>query len=405
MGIVATNGSAEAMKKAFRDRMPVTKSLAYFDHAAVSPIPQPTAQAMREWMDQASEQGDVPWLDWSRKANRVRDLASQMLHCKTNEIALVPNTTYGINIVAMGFPWREGDSMVLPENEYASNKLPWKSLERLGVDVRTVPVESSGILDIDRIVRAIDATTRIVSVSWVGYASGYRANLSELCERVHRAGAKLFVDAIQGLGVFTLDTRDIPIDYAAADGHKWMLGPEGAGILYIRETNLEQLAPIMIGWNSVQASHEFHADSSRLKKDASRYEGGSANLVGLIGLSESLSMLLELGSGQLHNPLATPVPEHAVLENAVLENAARVRDAIQSVGGTLAGHQPRTWDAPTASGIVSFELPGKDPAHVRKKLLTAGVVLSVRHGKLRAATHAYNNEEDIDRFRYALQEA
>lgn len=388
------------MKKAFRDQMPVTKSLAYLDHAAVSPIPQRTAQAMREWIDQASQQGDVPWLDWSRRANRVRDLASQILHCKTHEIALVPNTTYGINIVAMGFPWREGDSMVLPENEYASNKLPWKSLERLGVDVRTVPVDPSGILDIDRIAQAIDATTRLVSVSWVGYASGYRANLCDLCERVHRAGAKLFVDAIQGLGVFTLDTRDIPIDYAAADGHKWMLGPEGAGLLYIRETNIEQLAPIMIGWNSVQASHEFHADSSRLKKDASRYEGGSANLVGLIGLSESLSMLLEFGSGQLHNPLAAPA-----LGNAVLENAAIVRDAIQSVGGTLAGYQPESWDAPTASGIVSFELPGKDPAHVRKTLLSAGVILSVRHGKLRAATHAYNNEDDIDRFRCALREA
>jgi selenocysteine lyase/cysteine desulfurase len=350
---------------------------------------------MQRWIDQATQQGDVSWLQWSRQAEAVRGFASQILRCKTSEIALIPNTTYGINIVAMGFPWRPGDSLVVPANEYPSNLLPWKSLARLGVDVRTVPVDSSGILDIDRIAHAIDATTRLVAVSWVGYASGYRANLSDLCERVHRAGAKIFVDAIQGLGVFNLDTRDIPIDYAAADGHKWMLGPEGAGVLYIRETNLDQLAPIMIGWNSVQASHEFHADSSRLKKDASRYEGGSANLVGLIGLSESLSMLLELGSGQLHNPLAAPA----------LGNAALVRDAIQSVGGTLAGHQPESWDAPTASGIVSFDMPGKDPAHVRKTLLNAGVVLSVRHGKLRAATHAYNNQDDIDRFRSALRDA
>jgi cysteine desulfurase/selenocysteine lyase len=395
MGIAVTDVASKGWEQAFRDQMPVTQSWAYFDHAAVSPIPQRSAQAMQRWIDQATQQGDVSWLQWSQQAEAVRGFACQILGCKTSEIALIPNTTYGINIVAMGFPWRPGDSLVVPANEYPSNLLPWKSLARLGVDVRTVPVDSSGILDIDRIAHAVDATTRLVAVSWVGYASGYRANLTDLCQRVHRAGAKLFVDAIQGLGVFHLDTRDIPIDYAAADGHKWMLGPEGAGILYIRESNLDQLAPIMIGWNSVQSSHEFHADSSRLKKDASRYEGGASNLVGLIGLANSLELLCEMGYPSPDNPIA----------RKVLLNAAMVRDAIQIAGGELNTPPPRSWDDATASGIINFRMPGKDSASVRKALLQRGVVLSVRHGNLRAATHAYNNQEDVERLRTALEEA
>jgi cysteine desulfurase/selenocysteine lyase len=393
MGIAPTLGAKNRMDNPFRHEMTVADVWAYFDHAAVSPIPRRAAEAMHRWVDQANQEGDVSWLQWSKQANHVRRLASQMLRCSGDEIALIPNTTYGINIVAMGFPWKTGDSLVIPENEYASNKLPWQALERLGVEIRSVSVDASGRLEIDRIRQAIDRTTRLVSVSWVGYATGYRTHLGDLCDVVHRAGAKLFVDAIQGLGVFPLDTQDTPIDYAAADGHKWMLGPEGAGLLYIRESNLEELAPIMIGWNSVEESHMFHADGSRIKKNASRYEGGSANLVGLIGLAESLSLLLELGSGPMNNPIA----------RKVLENAAKVRAAILAAGGELHYHQPETWDAPTASGIVNFRMPGKDPAEVRRKLIQSGVVLSVRHGNLRAATHAYNNDEDIDRLQCALR--
>jgi cysteine desulfurase/selenocysteine lyase len=395
MGIVGTDGSMNRMEKAFRDQMPVAKSWAYFDHAAVSPIPYRTAQAMRSWIDQATQDGDVPWLQWSRKANAVRGLATRILNCKSSEIALVPNTTYGINIVAMGFPWRAGDSLVVPENEYPSNLLPWRGLERLGVEIRTIPVNASGKIDLDRIRNAIDSSTRLVAVSWVGYATGYRTDLADLCELVHRAGAKLCVDAIQGLGVFPLDTQQVPIDYAAADGHKWMLGPEGAGLLYIRESNLDQLAPVMVGWNSVEDSYQFHADATRLKKDASRYEGGAANLAGLIGLAESLELLMELREQGSENLIATKV----------LANAAKIREAIREVGGLLTYPEPASWDAPTASGIVSFCMPGKDPAEVRTKLIQAGIVLSVRHGNLRAATHAYNNDEDIERLRSALREA
>jgi len=393
MGIADTDRNPRSIQRAFREAMPVTRSWAYFDHAAVGPIPRRSAQAIHRWLDQATEEGDVHWPEWSAAAALLRQRCSELLHCRDSEIALVPNTTFGINVIAMGYRWRSGDSVVVLENEFPSNLLPWRMLADRGVEVRVVPVEESGVVAIDRIRNAIDATTRIVTVSWVGYASGFRVNLAELCEVVHRAGAQLFVDAIQGLGVFPLDTRSIPIDYAAADGHKWMLGPEGAGLLFIRESNLDRIQPMMVGWNSIVASHEFRSDGATLKPNASRFEGGSANHAGLIGLSESVGLLLGLDCHQHDSPVA----------RMVLENAAMLRETIQQAGGELA--YPRVaanGDAESlqgnGSGIIGFDLPGCDPMLVRRRMLAAGVVLSVRHGRLRVATHAYNDESEFERF-------
>jgi selenocysteine lyase/cysteine desulfurase len=373
--------------------MPVANNWAYFDHAAVGPIPRRAAAAIGRWAIQAAHDGDVHWPEWSMAAGQLRDRAAQLLHCQPSEIALVPNTTFGINVIAAGYPWRQGDSVVVLENEFPSNLLPWQSLCRRGVEVRVVPVEPSGQIDLMRLRESIDSTTRIVSVSWVGYASGYRIDLASACEIAHRGGAQLFVDAIQGLGVFPLDTASIPIDYAAADGHKWMLGPEGAGLLYIRNSHLERLEPMMVGWGSIQSSHEFRSAGAVLKKDASRYEGGSANHVGLIGLSESLGLLLEHGCHLPNSPVAT----------TVLENAALAREVIQAAGGTLAYNILDSSHDACGSGIVSFEMQSRDPMKVRKQLLDQRVVLSVRHGKLRIATHAYNNEEDFDQLAAALK--
>ncbi len=392
--IPGTGVTSTGLRGAFRDQMPVSQAWAYFDHAAVGPIPRRAAIAIQNWATQACQAGDVHWPEWSSASSQLRKHAAALLHCQTSEIGLIPNTTFGINVVAAGYRWRAGDSVVVPQNEFPSNMLPWKQLQERGVQVRIVPVGLDGRLCIDRIIDVIDTSTRMVTVSWVGYASGYRIDLAELCDRVHRAGAQLFVDAIQGLGVFPLDTQAIPIDYAAADGHKWMLGPEGAGLLYIRQSNLERLNPMMIGWCSVESSASFSSEATELKSSAARYEGGSSNHVGVIGLAQSLGMLLEYGCAYPENPIAA----------AILENAASLRDAIRSAGGVLAYDQPASANAPTASGIVSFEMPDRDPMQVRKQLLAAGVVLSVRHNKLRIATHAYNDHQDIDRLQRALGE-
>jgi|LakMenEpi03Aug12_release.lakeMendotaPanAssembly.Ray.scaffolds.fasta_scaffold00985_27 cysteine desulfurase/selenocysteine lyase len=398
MGFVGIDGLENEVVHAFRAEMPVAAGWAYFDHAAVGPLPKRTADAVRQWALAASIDGDVRWPEWSAAASRLRGAASELFHCSKQEIALIPNTTFGINIIANGYPWRAGDSLVVLANEFPSNLLPWLELEKRGVEVRRVAVDADGRPSLDRIRAAIDGSTRLVTVSWVGYATGYRLPLSDLCEMVHRAGAQLFVDAIQGLGVFPLDTSEIPIDYAAADGHKWMLGPEGAGFLYIRESHLERIAPVMVGWGSIESSHEFNAEGAVYKRAASRYEGGSANHVGLIGLEASLKLLLELGCHQPDNEIA----------RAVLRNAASIREVLRRMGAVFPWlvpndhREPAANSADSSSGIISFQFSGKDPYEVRRRLLDAGVVLSVRHGALRIATHAYNNHEDIERLEKGL---
>ena len=156
----------------------------------------------------------------------VRRLGAQLVGADPTEIALVRNTTEGITLVAEGYRWRPGDNVVTLDNEFPSNLYPWMNLAERGVETRRV-VTDNGRVDLDRIRDACDARTRIVSVSWVGYASGWRSNLDDLAEVAHRRGALLFVDAIQGLGVFPLDVSQTPLDFLAADGHKWLLGPEG----------------------------------------------------------------------------------------------------------------------------------------------------------------------------------
>jgi selenocysteine lyase/cysteine desulfurase len=390
----ASEGLENTTRDRLRREMPVTERYAYFDHAAVAPLPQASADAIRTWVDQSLLHGDIHWPKWSAAANRLRASSAAMLHCQPKEIALVPNTTFGINVVAHGFRWNPGDNenVVVLENEFSSNLLPWQQLVRRGIQVRQVPVPPNGIVDLESIRARIDGKTRIVSVSWVGYASGFRIDLEALCDMVHRAGALLFVDAIQGLGVFPLNTSTIPIDFAAADGHKWLLGPEGAGLLYIRQSNLDRLEPMMTGWGSIEASHLFQTHGMQLKNDASRYEGGSANFAGQIGLGESMQLLIGLGCHQIHSPVA----------EAVLENAALIEEKLKSIGAIVMGARSQPLPMHNLSGILSFQLPHRDPMEVRQKLLQESVVLSVRHGCLRVATHAYNSREDIARLIDAL---
>ncbi|MFM8573200.1 MAG: aminotransferase class V-fold PLP-dependent enzyme [Pirellula sp.] len=373
----------------FRAEMPICEKWAYFDHAAVGPLPGKTAAAISKFAQEASIDGDFHWPNWSGQASELRNLGARLLGATTDEIALVPNTTLGIQTIALAFPWKAGDSVVLPSNEFPSNQLPWLALRTRGIEVRLVDPEPDGSIDLAKIDRAIDSTTRLVSLSWVGYSTGHRVNLEDVCKIAHAKGAEVLVDAIQGMGVFPLDVQQVPIDYAAADGHKWMMGPEGAGLLYIRRSRLEKLQPVLSGWNSLQASHEFVCDGKSFKPSASRYEGGSANHVGLIGLCTSLGLLMEFGCNDPQSGFAS----------RVLETAQFARQELLSAGAQLAWPEPSEPFALDghASGIVSFHVPGKDPQEVRRRLISSGVILSVRHGALRIAVHAYNDTSDIER--------
>jgi selenocysteine lyase/cysteine desulfurase len=366
----------------FPAEMPIVRQVAYFDHAAVAPLPERAQKAVLHWLAQATNEGDVAWQQWARRLEEVRARAASLIGAKTTEVALIPNTTTGISLVAEGYPWQTGDNVVTLANEFPSNQYPWMNLASRGVETRRVSVKH-GAVDLHRLEDACDSRTRIVSASWVGYASGWRIDVREAAELAHRKGALFFLDAIQGLGVFPLDVHASGVDFLAADGHKWLLGPEGAGLLYMRQEHLSLLRPLIVGWNSVTQGSDYTRVELNLRSEAARYEGGSQNMVGFSALGASLDLLAELGVG----PVESPVAER------VLSITDYACDALQALGATL--HAPRV--AEHRSGIVTFNLPGHDSNDLRRALEKAKIITRCRAGGVRLSPHGYATKDEIDR--------
>ena len=367
-----------------RRQMPIAGQWAYFDHAAVAPLSGPALAALAQWAGDAARNGSAFYPAWSRGVEHLRTLSARMIGATPEEIALVGNTTAGINLVAEGFSWKKGDNVVIRGDEFPSNQYPWLHLADRGVETRRIATDE-GKLDLDRLAEACDDRTRVVSVSWVAYASGWRHDLDRLVELVHQRGALLFLDAIQGLGVFPLDVRRTPIDFLAADGHKWMLGPEGAGIFFTRREHLGRLRPVGVGWNSVRNEHDFSHIELIFKDTAARYEGGSQNVAGLLALGASLELLERIGM----EAISARVWE-------ITELACR---RLAEIGAVI--HSDRTPEH--RSGIVSFEIPGRDPQALRQRCFERKVIVSCRAGRLRISPHAYNNAEDVQQLIEALR--
>ncbi|MEM6469511.1 MAG: aminotransferase class V-fold PLP-dependent enzyme [Planctomycetota bacterium] len=371
----------------WRDQMPITDSWVYFDHAAVGPLSKPAADAMRRHADEAEKLGDTVWPTWNKRLEQLRSSAAALVGTTEEEITLIPNTSTGINLVAEGFPWEVGDNVVVPEGEFPSNLFPWQNQESRGVELRQAPRREQEVL-VEDLMDLVDSRTRIISVSWVGYASGYRVDLATLVERAHERGVLVFVDAIQGMGMFPLDLGRTDVDFLAADGHKWMLGPEGLGFAMIRKRHLEKLRCTNVGWNSVRNTFNYAEPSFDLRTGAARFEPGSPNMVSSAALGASLSLFLQVRA--IHG------------ESAIAE---RVLDLVAALSGRLTSagfpHRlPRKREQ--RSGILTFEVPGHEPSKVREHLLENGIVCSCRGVGIRVSLHAYNHEGDLDKLMDAL---
>lgn len=369
---------------ALRDaEFPITRRWAYFDHAAVAPLPHRSGEALRAWADDQEHNGCVHWPDWERKLEAIRLDLARLIGADADEIAFVNSTTQGIGLVAEGFPWRDGDNVVTAEEEYPSNLYPWMNLAARGVTLRTVP-SREGRVWVEDLAEAMDHRTRLLTISQVEWASGFRNDLDALVELCRSRGVALFVDAIQGLGPLTIDVRRTPVDFLCADGHKWLLGPEGAGFLYVRRDWIERLRPLGVGWHSVVGSYNDPRNLFQLKPTAQRWEGGSFNMPGLQAFGASVGLLLELG------PQA--------VSRRILDTAAEVREIARGLGWTLVG-STRPHDL---SGIVALTRKGVDPDAAARRLRERGVAVACRRGRLRVSPHCYHNADDLDRLRQEL---
>lgn len=365
------------MSSSLRQNMSLEPGLAYFDHASVAPLTVAARDAMVAWTDDMSRFGATHWNRWRTTVEKTRRLAARLINADREEIALVNNTTQGINFVTEGYPWKPGDNVVVPSGEFPSNLYPWLMLESRGVEIRRVQMPENRI-DIQKLAEACDSKTRIVTCSWVGYSHGFRVDLDQLADLVHQKGALLAVDAIQGLGVFPLDVKQTPIDFLSADGHKWLLGPEGAGIFYLKREHLDLLHPIGVGWNSVATAGEFQHECLDLRPTAGRYEGGSFNMVGMAGFGASLQVLLDEG---IEN-----------ISAALRENVEAATQQLRMINAIVhsSSHDDQ-W-----SGIISFDLPGQDPIAVKQLAKKQNVILNARNGHLRLSPHAYTTNQELE---------
>lgn len=369
----------QAIWSRYRAEFPVTGHLIYLNHAAVAPLCRAAAEAMHELADDALLYGSYHYDEWLDAYEGVRRAAAQLLGAERDEIAIVKNTSEGIATVAIGLDWRAGDKVVAFQEEFPANYFPWKRLENRGVRVEWLSVTDP----LDRIDEAARGA-RLLAISFVQYLSGYRADLQAIGEICHRQGAIFFVDAIQGLGAFPLDVNACHIDALAADGHKWLLGPEGCGILYIRRELQDRVDPVEFGWTNVAHYADYASRDMSLRPDAGRYECGTLNTIGCFGLRAAMEFLLEVGVERI-------APHVQALGD-------RIADGARQKGCEVLGVRTPA----NGAGIVSFRHPEVDARAIVHRLKERGIIAAPRQGWLRTSPHFYISPDDVDRMLEAL---
>ncbi len=368
----------------YRELFPATRRFAYFNVAANAPLPSPVSGAIRAYVTDLAEYGAVHYRSWFDAYQETRVLAARLIGASPDEVAFVRNTSEGMNVVANGLGLEPGDSIVLVRGDFPANVHPWKNLEGRGVVVRMVEPDGEGRVTPDQILAACDASTRLVSVSFVSYATGFRVAVSELGRRLRERGILFFLDAIQGLGQIPLDVTAAHVDFLAADAHKWLLCPEGIGIFYVRRERLDALRMTFVSWLSMKDPFEAETYARDLRDDARRFEFATPNTMGIFALRAALGLLGEAGIDRIeHHVLA--------LSDAVADGIARRGFRVRSPRG-----------AEERSGIVAFDRPGADLKALERDLLHRGVVVANRAGMLRVAAHFYNDASDVARLVDAL---
>lgn len=378
------------LQNGFSDRFAILREMVFLNHAGVAPISGPAADAIREYAHQAES---IAYVDagWYKRAVQIKRAAARLINADSHlEIAFVPNTSSGLSLVANGLDFTPGDHVVITDVEYPANRYPWENLKRLGVEMIEVRQGPDGRIDVRDVCDAVTDRTRVVSISHVQYASGHRIDLRPISDMVHMAGGYLCVDAIQSVGVLPVDVQGMGIDFLAADGHKWLLGPEGAGIFYCRQDLCRLLRPSVVGWMNMVDAENYGDYRFEFQPDARRFEPGSWNLPGIHGLGASIDLLLEVG----------------------IDNVWQRVDALTSrfcEGATEKSYEiftPRT-DPNERSGIVIFSAPERVGGPDSHRKIVHGldkqrIVIALREGRLRISPHFYNTAEQIDRLIDAL---
>jgi selenocysteine lyase/cysteine desulfurase len=367
------------MNPKIRSLFPAAQNYTYLNSAAVSPMPTTAVEAVLSQLRDVSENGALHYSGWIATKDRARSLLAQMLSVTPEHIAFMRNTSDGFAAVAAGMDWAEGDNIVTFAEEFPANYYAWRRVrDTFGVELRACP-EREGRIDLDELVGMIDMNTKLVSISAVQFASGFRTDLERLGRAARAVDALFAVDIIQGLGATGYDLPAQFVDIAAGASHKWLCAPEGCGVLYLSARARERIEPATVGWISVETPWDFDDREQAFKPNALAWESGTGASSLFYGLEQSLKLLTETGLGNI---------------DAYLND---LTDALcDAVGG-------KSYDIVSSrvsgekSAIVCLRPRNADCNEIVERLEKQNVIISTRNGRLRIAPHFYNNQEDIDR--------
>jgi cysteine desulfurase/selenocysteine lyase len=373
------------MTPELRALFPITQRSIYFNHAAISPPPIPTIRAVEAQLKDVHENGSTNFRDWLAVKEQARTLLAQLLGARTEQVAFMRNTSDALSTVANGLSWRAGDNIVTFSREFPSNIYPWLRVrDAFGVEVRMCE-ERDGRIDFAELSRLIDDHTRIVTISHVQFASGFRMNLERLGRIARQHDALFVVDVIQALGVVPADVESQFIDVAAGAGHKWLLAPEGVGYLYLSDRARERIQPTLVGWVSVPNPDDYLNFGQGWNRGALAWETGTGPAALLHGFKVSLELLTRFGVQNISNYLAE-------LTDDLCERLSRKRYEV--VSSRASGEK---------SHIVCIRhLDGLSAMALYHGLNTRNIITAPRGDRLRIAPHFYNTPAEVEEFIKAL---
>lgn len=371
------NNERNAMS--FADHFTLADDIIYLNHAAVAPWPRVTMAAVHTFAEQNARFGSRHYPDWIRTEQALREQLRTLINARSSdEIALLKSTSEGLSVVAHGLDWEPGDNVIITNQEFPSNRIVWESLIPGGVEVRYADISRD---DPEAAILAlIDARTKLVSVSSVQYGNGLRLNLETIGRACEQREVLFCIDAIQSLGALPFDVRAVRADFVVADGHKWLLGPEGLALFYCRKEIMPRVRLHQFGWHMVDAMGDYDRKDWSPASTARRFECGSPNMLGIHALHASLELILSIGMDTIAQSLQA--------------NTQLILDTLQQSGRfTLLSPQ-----APERrAGIVTFKPQQGDVADLFERLQNAGVQCALRAGGIRFSPHFYTPRRDIER--------
>lgn len=372
------------MNREIRALFPVTENYVYLNHSAVSPLSTRVRDAMTALVDDVTRNGSDNYSDWLQTYERTRARAARLINARAHEIAFMPNTSAAISAVAGGLDWSEGDTVVTCNVEFPANIYPWMRLEsERGVKLKFAK-ERDGRIDTSELLSLVDERTRVVTISWVQFASGFRADLRTIGSFCRERGILFFVDVIQGLGGLKLDVERDYVDACAADAHKYLIGPEGAALLYVSDRVIDRIKPTVVGWTSVKNYSKHLPYRLDYREGAGRFECGTLNTVGVYGLGAAIELFLETG------------PE--TIEEYLLGLSDYLTEQLAAKGyGIVSSRGPKE-----KSPVVTCKHARHTAESLYRLLAQKKIITAPRANRLRISPHFYNTRDDIDALAAAL---